>query len=99
VLLGASPVSAFWAVEWPRWREPIIRVLSVSAASSLGELGAVSLFYSEKLIPLPLFISRLMQQYRFGDAQGVSALLFVLCLLLMGSGLMLNFRIKLKGKS
>jgi ABC-type Fe3+ transport system permease subunit len=48
---------------------------SLSAALALGELGAVSLFYSEKWISLPLRLSRWMQQYRFEDAQGVSALL------------------------
>jgi ABC-type Fe3+ transport system permease subunit len=76
--LGAGPIRGFWMVEWPRWKEPVTRVLSLSAALALGELGAVSLFYSEKWISLPLLVSRWMQQYRFEDAQGVSALLLVL---------------------
>jgi ABC-type Fe3+ transport system permease subunit len=24
--LGVGPVSAFWDVEWPRWKEPVTRV-------------------------------------------------------------------------
>jgi thiamine transport system permease protein len=77
-LMGATPWKAFWKVEWPRWRVPVVRVFTFSAATSLGELGAVSLFYSEKLVPLPLLVSRLMQQYRFEEAQSVSGLLLIL---------------------
>jgi len=84
-LLGAKPFRAFWHVEWSRWQAPVLRVLALSVAASLGELGAVSLFYSEKLIPLPLLVSRLMQQYRFDEAQGVSGLLLLLCLATVGA--------------
>ncbi|MEO5968750.1 MAG: ABC transporter permease subunit [Bdellovibrionia bacterium] len=93
LLLGANPFRAFWDVEWARWRGLVFRVLALSAAASLGELGAVSLFYSEKLIPLPLLISRLMQQYRFDEAQGVSGLLFLLCLLILAGPAFGKFRL------
>jgi thiamine transport system permease protein len=76
--LGASPVRAFFAVEWPRWSGPLRGAAALVAGASLGEVAAVSLFYSEKLIPLPLVISRWMAQYRFAEAQGLSALLLLL---------------------
>ncbi len=78
LLLGASEARAFWTVEWPRWKGPLLAALAGVMGASLGEMGAVSLFYSEKLIPLPLLISRWMAQYRFAEAQVLSGLLFLL---------------------
>lgn len=76
--LGATPFQAFREVEWPRWRGPILGALAMVAGASLGELAAVSLFYNENLVPLPLLISRWMAQYRFSEAEGVAALLLLL---------------------
>ncbi len=76
--LGASPGRAFWLVEWPRWRGPILSSAAVVAGASLGEVAAVSLFYSEKLIPLPLLLTRWMAQYRFDQAQGLAFLILIL---------------------
>jgi thiamine transport system permease protein len=76
--LGASTISAFWHVEWPRWKVPILSALVGVAGASLSEVGAVSLFYSEQLIPLPLLISRWMSQYRFDEAKAVAGILFLL---------------------
>jgi thiamine transport system permease protein len=75
--LGASPWRAFWLVDWPRWRASVFSALALVAGAALGEVAAVSLFYSEKLIPLPLLVSRWMGQYRFEDARAVAALLLV----------------------
>jgi thiamine transport system permease protein len=76
--LGASPVRAFFEVEWRRWRPAVFSAFAVVAAASFGEVAAVSLFYSEKLVPLPLLIARWSAQYRFDEAQSVAALLFLL---------------------
>ena len=84
VTLGASPVEAFWWVEWPRWRRPVFTVFAIAAGASLGEVAAVSLFYSEKLIPLPLLVTRWMGQYHFEEAQALAAVLFLLCAGLIG---------------
>lgn len=77
-VLGASGIQAFCTIEWPRWRAPIAAAFSMIFGASLGEVAAVSLFYNERLIPLPLLISRFMAQYRFDDAQMVSEVLFFL---------------------
>ena len=76
--LGASTLRAFYYVEWPRWRQPIVSAFAVVAGASLGEVAAVSLFYNENLIPLPLLISRKLSQYQFEEAQAVSACLLVI---------------------
>jgi ABC-type Fe3+ transport system permease subunit len=69
--LGASPWKAFWSVEWPRWRSPLLSVFLLVFGTSLGELAAVSLLSTDSTVTLPLLISRLVTQYRFEEAQGV----------------------------
>ncbi len=76
--LGASPARAVLAVEWPRWRPVVFSVLALAAGASIGEVAAVSLFYSEELVPLPLVLGRWLGQYRFEDAAAVAGLLFAL---------------------
>lgn len=79
MLLGASRARAFWTVEWSRWKPPLLSSFAMVVGASLGEVAAVSLFYSENLIPLPLLVSRWSAQYRFEDAQAVAVLLLFLC--------------------
>lgn len=86
--LGATPYQVFREVEWPRWRGPVLGALAVVAAASLGELGAVSLFYNENLVPLPLLISRWMSRYRMHEAEAVAA-----WLLLLSAGVMAGVRV------
>ena len=88
--LGASGVRAFWLVEWPRWRHPVHASFAAVAGASLGELGAVSLFYSEKLVPLPVLISRWMHRYRFEEAQGIAFLLLILSVITISLSLELS---------
>jgi thiamine transport system permease protein len=76
--LGASPWRAFWAIEWPRWRPGVVGAGAVVGGAAAGEVAAVSLFYSEGLVPLPLLVTRWMGQYRFEDAQAVAAILLLL---------------------
>ncbi len=83
VSLGASGMKAFWWIEWPRWRGPLVGAFAGVAGASLGEIGAVSFFSSEKLIPLPLVVSRWMEHYRFEEAQGIAGLLFLLSMSLI----------------
>jgi thiamine transport system permease protein len=78
--LGASEIAAFFAIEWPRWRIALVAVSALIFASALGEVGAVSLFYNEATIPLPLLITRLTQQYRFEAAETIGALLSLMSL-------------------
>lgn len=76
--LGASSARAFWLVDGGRWRVAVVSAFTLVLAASLGEVAAVSFFYSEELIPLPLLVSRWMGQYRFEEARFVAAALFCL---------------------
>lgn len=73
--LGVGRLGAWRVVEWPRFRGPLAGVAGLVAGAALGEVAAVSLFYSENLIPLPLLLTRWMAQYHFEEAQAVSVLL------------------------
>ena len=78
VSLGASPIKAILMVEGKRWKQVGLRVIALIAGGSIGEVAAVSLFYSEKLVPLPLLMTRWMSQYRFEEAQSVAAVLLLI---------------------
>lgn len=79
--LGCSWVRAFFCCEWPRLRAPLLGLFSLSFAVAVGEISAISLFYSEKLLPLPMLVSRLMNQYRFNEANAVAMVLFSISLI------------------
>jgi len=83
--LGAKPLEAHLMMEWPRWRGPIVWVGLMIFGASLGEVAALSLFYSENLIPLPMYILRLLSQYRFEEAYFLSSF----TLMAVGGGLIL----------
>ena len=84
--LGASPARAWAEVEWPRLRQPVIHALALVSAASVGELAAVSFFSSERMVTLPLLVSRWLAQYRFEYAHAVAAFLLVFsALLTLGS--------------
>lgn len=81
--LGCSPFKAFWLLDWPRWRNPVLSAFAVVMAASLGEVAAASLFYHEDLITLPVLLSRWMARYRFEDAQVLAAFFLILSLLVV----------------
>jgi thiamine transport system permease protein len=76
--LGASPLRAWLEVEWPRLRQPFIHAVALVSAASTGELAAVSFFSSERMVTLPLLVSRWLAQYQFEYAHAVAAILLVI---------------------
>ncbi len=87
--LGASPYRAFWSIEWPRWRGPLVSVLGAFFLASLGDLAALSLFSGGDFssgVPLPVQVSRALARYQFDEVQGILLVLLltgVLGMLLM----------------
>ncbi len=77
---GASPVRAYYWVEWPRIRGSVRGVGMAVAALGLGELGAAGFFLGEGQAPLAVWVSRYFSQYRFEEAHAVGACLTVLAL-------------------
>jgi thiamine transport system permease protein len=76
--LGASPVRAWWRLEWPRWAKAFRQLFRMIFAWSFADLAAASFFGSEKLPTVGITLVRWVSQYRFED---VNAALFWIYLL------------------
>ena len=64
----------------PRLRRPIGFSAGLTAALSMGDLGVIALFASDRSETLPLAMSRLMGAYRMEAAAGAGLLLLILSL-------------------
>lgn len=80
--LGISGFAKWRLIDWPGLKRPLLMALSFAMALSLGDLGAVALFGSDKLITLPWLLYSRMGSYRTTDADGLALLLGLVCLLL-----------------
>ncbi|MDI6838835.1 MAG: ABC transporter permease subunit, partial [Rhizobiaceae bacterium] len=84
--LGIAGFSKLRLIDWPLLKKPLLTALSFAMALSLGDLGAVALFGSEKITTLPWLIYNRMGQYRTNDADGLALILGLICLLLTLAG-------------
>lgn len=84
--LGMSGLAKFRLVDWPLLKKSLLTALSFAMALSLGDLGAVALFGSEKITTLPWLIYNRMGHYRTNDADGLALILGMVCLLLTLAG-------------
>jgi thiamine transport system permease protein len=95
--LGATPLRAFWTVEWPRWKGVVATAGGVYFFGAIGDLAAMSFFAGgafESGVPLPVVVSRMISHYQFDEAQGV---LWVLVGLGLSSLLVLSGVLSLTG--
>ncbi len=67
-------------IEWPHLRNILGYVFALSFALSLGDLGVIALFGSDKITTLPWYLYQLMGSYHTTDAAGVALILLVLVL-------------------
>jgi thiamine transport system permease protein len=74
--LGASPLCAFFTVEWPKWKSPLFQGLVLLFVFSLGEVATVSLFAGNRVQTLSTWILNLGARYQFEEARKVA--LFIL---------------------
>ena len=81
--LGISGWSRFRLVDWPALRRPAATGLAFAMALSLGDLGVIALFGSDRVKTLPYLLFERMGSYRTADAAGLALFLGVLCLGLM----------------
>jgi len=79
-VLGANPFQAFWVSKWISWRSSLLWTGALIFSASFGELAAVSLFYSESLVPLSLQMSRWMGRYAFWKADAAAAMMILFSL-------------------
>lgn len=84
--LGMQGWNRLRHLDWPALRRPVAMALSFGTALSLGDLGAVALFGSDRLLTLPWLLYSRMGSYRTDDAAGLALLLALLCLLLTLGG-------------
>ena len=81
--LGISGWTRLRLVDWPALRRPAATGLAFAMALSLGDLGVIALFGSDRVKTLPYLLFERMGSYRTADAAGLALFLGVLCLGLM----------------
>lgn len=84
--LGISGWNRLRFIDWPALKRPLATALSFAMALSLGDLGVIALFGSEKIMTLPWLLYSRMGSYRTEDAAGLALMLALFCLLLTFSG-------------
>lgn len=86
VSLGLSGLSRLRLVDWPVLWRPTAMAFSFAMALSLGDLGAIALFGSERFMTLPWLVYSNMGSYRTNDAEGYALILGLICLVLAAGG-------------
>ena len=84
-------ITALGITGWARWRlidyrllkKPLMLAFAFAMALSLGDLGVIALFGSEKITTLPLLLFKSLGSYRTNDAQGLALILALCCLLVL----------------
>lgn len=81
--LGASPLRAWQAVDWPILSRAVLAASTFAFTVSLGEFGAASLLARPEYPTLPVAIARFLAQpggLNYGQAMAMSTLLLALTL-------------------
>jgi thiamine transport system permease protein len=81
--LGIAGWSRLRLVDWPSLRRPAATGFAFAMALSLGDLGVIALFGSDRVKTLPYLLLERMGSYRTADAAGLALFLGLLCLVLM----------------
>ena len=76
--LGLSLLQRWVYVEYPYLRPSLGYLFALAFSLSLGDLGIIALFGSERFTTLPWYLYQLMGSYRNSDAAGVALVLLVL---------------------
>ena len=69
-------------IDWPVLRRPVGFGLAMAATLSVGDLGAIALFGSDKIKTLPYLLYQRMGSYRLDEAAVTASVLLLLCLVL-----------------
>jgi thiamine transport system permease protein len=96
--LGASPLRAWFAVDWPIVGRATLSAAIFAFTVSLGEFGAASLIVRPEFPTLPVAIARFLSRpgsSNYGQAMALAAILMLVC----GTGIALIERLRLPGRS
>jgi thiamine transport system permease protein len=94
--LGASPLRAWQAVDWPILSRAVLSASTFAFTVSLGEFGAATLLTRPDYPTLPVAIARFLSQpggLNYGQAMAMSTLLMALTL----AGILLIEKLRLPG--
>ncbi len=83
VSLGISGWNRLRLVDWPSLKRPAAVGFAFAMALSLGDLGVIALFGSDRVQTLPYLLLQRMGSYRTADAAGLALFLGLICLGLM----------------
>lgn len=71
-----------FSLEWDNVRRPLSHACAYALLLSLGDMGAISLFGSQELTSLPLYLFQLIGSYRFEQGACIAIVLILLCFVL-----------------
>ena len=94
--LGASPIRAWFAVDWPIVRRATLTGAVFAFTVSLGEFGATALVSRPEYPTLPMAIYRFFSQpggMNYGQAMAMATILMCVC----GAGILLIEKFRLPG--
>ena len=69
-------------IDWPTLKKPVGFGLALAATLSVGDLGTIALFGSDKIQTLPYLLYQRMGSYRLDEAAVTASILLLLCLVL-----------------
>ena len=75
VSLGIVGINRLWQIDIPALLPPLATGFIFAVALSLGDLGAIALFGSDRIITLPWLLYQKLGSYRTTDAAGLALLL------------------------
>lgn len=81
--LGLKGLSRLRLIDLPALAGPLAVAFAFSMALSLGDLGTIALFGSDRLVTLPFLLLQRMSSYRTSDAAGLALILGILSLALI----------------
>ena len=80
--LGIHGWNRWRYIDWPVLKKPVGFGLALAATLSVGDLGAIALFGSDKIQTLPYLLYQRMGSYRLDEAAVTASILLLLCLVL-----------------
>lgn len=80
--LGIKGFARWRYIDWPHLKRPIGYSMAIASTLSAGDLSAIALFGSERVVTLPLLLYQRIGSYRHFEAIATAVLLLMLCLAL-----------------
>ena len=83
IFLNILPTTRLFKIDLPKIKKELYLIGSTVFVLSLGDLTSVTIFNDSTFKTIPLYISQLYSNYRYGDAFFVLSLFIIIILLIM----------------